>query len=130
MKNLTTESETMMGKISELAKSTADGFGDVKSSAANYEEIMIRNDRLLDGYLDKMETFSKQSKKQLTSQMNTLTNTANVVGGQVRLAESSIDKQIRKLTDAVEKLMSSASATEGAVRGISTEIATLTKHVY
>lgn len=89
---------------------------------------MIRNDRLLDGYLDKMETFSKQSKKQLTSQMNTLTNTANVVGGQVRLAESSIDKQIRKLTDAVEKLMSSASATEGAVRGISTEIATLTKH--
>lgn len=128
MKNLTTESETMMGKISELAKSTADGFGDVKSSAANYEEIMIRNDRLLDGYLDKMETFSKQSKKQLTSQMNTLTNTANVVGGQVRLAESSIDKQIRKLTDAVEKLMSSASATEGAVRGISTEIATLTKH--
>ena len=128
MKNLTTESETMMGKISELAKSTADGFSNVKSSAANYEEIMILNDRLLDGYLDKMETFSKQSKKQLTSQMNTLTNTANVVGGQVRLAESSIDKQIRKLTDAVEKLMSSASATEGAVRGISTEIATLTKH--
>ena len=128
MKNLTTESETMIGKISELAQSTADGFSNVKSSAANYEEIMIRNDRLLDGYLDKMDTFSKQSKKQLTSQMNTLTNTANVVGGQVRLAESSIDKQIRKLTDAVEKLMASASATEGAVRGISTEIATLTKH--
>lgn len=128
MKNLTTESETMMGKISELAQSTADGFSNVKSTAVNYEEIMIRNDRLLDGYLDKMDTFSKQSKKQLTSQMNTLTNTANVVGGQVRLAESSIDKQIHKLTDAVEKLMSSASATEGAVRGISTEIATLTKH--
>lgn len=128
MKNLTTESETMIGKISELAQSTADGFSNVKSSAANYEEIMIRNDRLLDGYLDKMDTFSKQSKKQLTSQMNTLTNTANVVGGQVRLAESSIDKQIHKLTDAVEKLMASASATEGAVRGISTEIATLTKH--
>ncbi|MBR4859714.1 MAG: hypothetical protein IKV10_00265 [Alphaproteobacteria bacterium] len=89
---------------------------------------MIRNDRLLDGYLDKMDAFSKQSKKQLTSQMNTLTNTANVVGGQVRLAESSIDKQIKKLTDAVEKLMASATDTEGAMRGISGEIATLTKH--
>ncbi len=128
MKNLTGESETMIGKISELAQSTADGFSNVKSSAVNYEEIMIRNDRLLDGYLDKMDTFSKQSKKQLTSQMNTLTNTANVVGGQVRLAESSIDKQIKKLTDAVEKLMASATETEGAVRGISGEIATLTKH--
>ena len=128
MKNLTGESETMMAKISELAQSTADGFSNVKSSAVNYEEIMIRNDRLLDGYLDKMDTFSKQSKKQLTSQMNTLTNTANVVGGQVRLAESSIDTQIKKLADAVEKLMASATATEGAVRGISGEIATLTKH--
>ena len=128
MKNLTADTETMTSKISELAQSTADGFSNVKSSAANYEEVMIRNDRLLDGHLDKMDQFSKQSKKQLTSQMNTLTNTANVVGGQVKLAESSIDKQIRKLTDAVEKLMSSATVTEGAVRGISSEIATLTKH--
>lgn len=128
MKNLTGESETMMGKISELAQSTANGFSNVKSAAVNYEEIMIRNDRLLDGHLDKMDAFSKQSKKQLTSQMNTLTNTANVVGGQVRLAESSIDQQIKKLTDAVEKLMASATDTEGAVRGISGEIATLTKH--
>ena len=128
MKDLTNESETMMGKISELAQSTADGFSNVKTAAANYEEIMVRNDRLLDGYLDKMDVFSKQSKKQLTSQMNTLTNTANVVGGQVRLAESSIDKQIRKLTDAVETMMSSAAATENSVRGVSGEIATLTKH--
>ena len=128
MKELGAESEAMTEKIAILAKSTSDGFGDVKSAAANYEEIMIRNDRLLDGYLEKMDTFSKQSKKQLTSQMNTLTNTANVVGGQVRLAETSIDKQIRKLTDIVESLMTSAASTEGAVRGISSEIAALTKH--
>ena len=128
MKELGAESEAMTEKIATLAKSTSDGFNDVKSAAANYEEIMIRNDRLLDGYLEKMDTFSKQSKKQLTSQMNTLTNTANVVGGQVRLAETSIDKQIRKLTDIVESLMSSAASTEGAVRGISSEIAALTKH--
>ncbi len=126
MKNLSAQSETMQQKLSELAKSTADGFDGVKTAATDYENIMIRNDRLLDGYLDKMDSFSKQSKKQLTSQMNTITNTANVVGGQVRLAESSIEKQIRKLTDAVETLMTSAGATETSVRGISTELATLT----
>ena len=128
MKTLTGETETIQSKLDELAKSVTDGFGNVKSAAANYEEVMIRNDRLLDGYLGKMDTFSKQSKKQLTSQMNTLTNTANVVGAHVRLAEASIDKQIRKLTDAVETLIGSATTTEGAVRGITTEIATLTKH--
>lgn len=126
MKNLTAQSDTMQQKLNDLAKSTADGFENVKTAAADYETVMIRNDRLLDGHLDKMDTFSKQSKKQLTSQMNTLTNTANVVGGQVRLAESSIEKQIRKLTDAVETLMTSATATETSVRGISTELATLT----
>ncbi|MBP3397368.1 MAG: hypothetical protein J6K82_00365, partial [Alphaproteobacteria bacterium] len=126
MKNITTESETMKEKISELAQSTSNGFDNVKTAAANYEDIMVRNDRLLNGYLEKLELFSKQSKKQLTSQMNTLTNTANVVAGQVRLAETSIDKQSRKLTDAVEILMASATSTEASVRGISTELATLT----
>lgn len=126
MKTLAGESETMREKLAELATSVAGGFNDVKSSASNYEDIMIRNDRLLDGHLDKLAEFSKQSKKQLTSQMNTLTNTANVVAGQVRLAESSIDKQTRRLTDAVETLMSTATNTENSVRGISTELATLT----
>ena len=126
MKNISSESESTQGKLSELAKSVEGGFNDVKVAAANYEDLMVRNDRLLDGYLEKLDAFSKQSKKQLTGQMNTLTSTANVVAGQVRLAETSIDKQMQKLTDAVEVLMSSASATEGSVRGISTELATLT----
>lgn len=126
MKTMITESENMQNKLSELAKSTTDGFNDVKTAAANYEDIMVRNDRLLDGYLEKLDLFGKQSKKQLTGQMNTLTNTANVVAGQVRLAESSIDKQAQRLTEAVETLMSSATATENSVRGISSELATLT----
>lgn len=126
MKQITSESETMQQKLSDLAQSTADGFTNVKTAAADYESVMERNDKLLDGHLSKMDSFSKMSKKQLTSQMNTLTNTANVVGGQVRLAESSIEKQIRKLTDAVETLMASATTTETSVRGISTELATLT----
>ena len=126
MKNLAGDTETMQSRLSELSKSVADGFSEVKTSASNYEDVMIRNDRLLDGHLDKLAEFSKQSKKQLTSQMNTLTNTANVVAGQVRLAESSIDKQTRRLTDAVEMLMTTATGTENSVRGISTELATLT----
>lgn len=126
MKNLTTECGAMQQALTDLSKSTTDGFDGVKTAATDYESLMERNDKLLDGHLAKMDSFSKQSKKQLTNQMNTLTNTANVVGGQVRLAESSIEKQIRKLADAVETLMTSATSTESAVRKISTELATLT----
>lgn len=126
MKTIAAESDATQSKLEELAKNTAEGFANVKAAAANYEEVMIRNDRLLDGYLGKLDLFSKQSKKQLTTQMNTLTNTANVVAGQVRLAESSIEKQTQRLTDAVDTLMSSATATENSVRGISSELVTLT----
>lgn len=126
LKNITSETETTRSKLSELSSSVATGFNDVKVAASNYEDLMVRNDRLLDGYLDKLDSFAKQSKKQLTGQMNTLTSTANVVAGQVRLTESSIDKQNKKLTDAVEVLMKSATITEESVRGVSSELAILT----
>lgn len=126
MKNLAAQSENMQQKLSELSSSVADGFTNVKTAATDYETLMTNNDKLLDSHLEKMDAFSKQTKKQLTAQMNTLTNTANVVGGQVRLAESSLDKQVRKLTDAVESLMDSAARTETSVRNISNELATLT----
>lgn len=126
MQDMTDKSNEMRQSLGSLAQSVADGFAGVKSAAGDYEAIMSGNDKLMGEHLEKMDSFSKQSKKQLTAQMNTLTNTANVVGGQVRLAETSIDKQVRKLTDAVEALMSSAAATENSVRGISTELATLT----
>lgn len=126
MKNLAAQSENMQQKLSELSSSVADGFTNVKTAATDYETLMTNNDKLLDLHLEKMDAFSKQTKKQLTAQMNTLTNTANVVGGQVRLAESSLDKQVRKLTDAVESLMDSAARTETSVRNISNELATLT----
>ena len=126
MQDLATQTEGLQNKLSELAQSTADGFENVKNAATNYETLMAENDKLLDSHLDKMDAFSKQSKKQLTAQMNSLSNTANVVGGQVRLAESSIDKQVRKLSNAVETLMESAGNTENSVRGISNELATLT----
>lgn len=126
MKNLAQQSDTMQQQLQTLAQSVADGFNNVKATAADYETVMANNDKLLNDHLTKMDTFSKQSKKQLTSQMNSLTNTSNAVGGQVRLAEASIEKQTNKLTAAVETLMDSAARTETSVRGISNELATLT----
>ena len=126
MKNMNAESDSMQAKLSDLAKSTADGFNEVKTASAGYEDVMVRNDRMLDGYLEKMSSFAKQSNKQLVSQMNSVSNTANVVGGQVRLVETSIDRQYRRLADVVEALMKSATETEAAVRGVSSELSTLT----
>lgn len=126
MSQINSEYEKMQQRLIELAKSTAEGFDNVKVAATDYEALMAKNDKLLNEHLLKMDAFSKASKKQLTAQMNTLTNTANVVGGQVRLAESSIEKQTRKLTDVVESLMGSATATESSVRNISTELSSLT----
>lgn len=126
MKNMTEESGSVQQKLTELSSSTADGFDKVKVAAADYEKLMENNDKLLGAQLDKLDTFTKQSKTLLNNQMNTLSNTANVVGGQIRLAESSIEKQVRKLADAVENLMSSATTTESSIRNISSELATLT----
>lgn len=126
MKTMTDGANEMQGALTNLAQTTTDGFNNVKTAATDYATLMETNDKLLSSHLIKMDTYTKQSKKQLTAQMNTLTSTANVVGGQVRLAESSMEKQIRKLTDAVDILMTSAASTESSVRGISTELATLT----
>lgn len=120
--------DNMKESLDDLSKSVADGFDGVKDSAAGYENVMDDNSKILNAYLAKLDTFSKQSKKQLTSQMNTLTNTTNIISAQVLLSESSVDKQVRKLTDAVEAMMTSATETESAVRGISTELSGLTNH--
>ena len=125
---MTEEANSIQGQISELTKTSVDGFNQIKESANNYEDVLAENNKIVNTYLTKLDTFGKQSKKQLTAQINTLTNTANVVGAQVLLSESSIEKQIKKLTDAVEGLMASATETESAVRGISTELSGLTNH--
>ena len=125
---MTEDANTFQGQISELTKTSVDGFAQIKESSTNYEDALAANNKIINTYLTKLDTFGKQSKKQLTAQMNTLTNTANVVGAQVLLSESSIEKQIKKLTDAVEALMTSATETESSVRGISTELSGLTNH--
>ncbi|MBO4626081.1 MAG: methyl-accepting chemotaxis protein [Alphaproteobacteria bacterium] len=126
MQDITEKTEILRDKLATMTQSTVDGFNEVKTASADYADIMSKNNDMLDGHLNKMDVFNKQSKKLLTSQTNTIINTANVVSGQVRLTESSIEKQITKLSDAVEALMSSATATESAIRGISNELAGLT----
>lgn len=128
MKDLTDQSETMKNSLAELNKSVSDGFDNIKTSAAGYEEVLRTNDKFMNDHLVKLDAYSKQAKKQLVAQTNTLTNTANVVASQVQLAESSLDKQTRKLTDAVDTLMTSATTTEASVRGVSNELAGLTNH--
>jgi methyl-accepting chemotaxis protein len=125
---MTDNAGTMQESISKLAATSAEDFGKIKTAASEYEDVLESNDKITSAYLAKLDTFGKQSKKQLTAQMNTLTNTANVVGAQVLLSESSVEKQVRKLTDAVEALITSATETESAVRGISSELSGLTNH--
>ena len=125
---MSNESDGMKNDITELTKDAVEGFGNIKSSATNYEGILNNNNKILNTYLTKLETFDRQSKKQLTSQMNTLTNTANIVGAQVMLTESSVEKQLRKLTEIVEMVIKSATETESSVRGISNELSGLTNH--
>ena len=124
--DITAKSEAMQQQLADMAQTTADGFTKVQESSAEYNDVMAKNNEMLDTHLAKLDAFSKQSKKQLASQANTITNTANVVAGQVRLTESSIDKQIRKLSDAVDALTTSATTTETSVRGVSSELAGLT----
>ena len=86
MNSMVIESDAMREKLTALANSVRDGFAGVKQESADYEKIMTANEKLLARQLEKMDAFTKQSKTLLVSQMNGLTSTANVVGGQIRLA--------------------------------------------
>jgi DNA repair exonuclease SbcCD ATPase subunit len=76
--------------------------------------------------MEKITNYTRNSKVLLDQQLGGLSNTASAVGSQIRLAESSIDKQQATLERAVETLMQHTSNTEGFVKGISNEITTLT----
>lgn len=126
MKGVSAEVETTQCKLAELSKSVAGGFGDVKTAATNYEDVMNKNGRLLKDYLDKLEDFNKKSKKELTAQLHTLTNTSNVMSGQIRLSESAVESQGRKLADMVKTMIASATSSEESVRNITAEVVGLT----
>ena len=122
------KSDVVQEHLGGLTQSTTTGFNEIKDAATNYETVLKNTGKSMSGYLAKLDSFDKQSKKQLNNQMTTLTNTANLLGAQVMLTESSVEKQIRKLTDAVEAVLTSATETEGAVRGVTNELSGLTNH--
>lgn len=126
MQDLTTASTTMQQQLSDLSASVKSDFEQITTVSKDYDETMHQNDKLLSDYLTKMAEFTKRAGKELTRQVNTMTETANVVGANVRLAETSIDKQLRKLESAIEALNASTTNTTAAVRGITNELSGLT----
>ena len=126
MDKLTASATTLQQQLADLSASVTSGFENVTTSAKGYEETMRQNDKLLSDYLTKLAEFTKRAGKELTRQVNTMTETANVVGANVRMAESSIDKQLRKLESAIESLNNSTTNTTTSVRGITNELVGLT----
>lgn len=126
MNNLTGSANQLQQQLTDLSTSVAEGFNNVKSASSEYDETMHKNDKLLNDYLTKLSEFTKRTGKELIRQSNTLTETANIVASAVRLAESSIDKQIRKLEFAIESLNNSTATTQTSVRGVANELTGLT----
>lgn len=126
MEKLTASAAALQQQLSDLSTSVTSGFENITKSSTDYDEIMHKNDKLLSDYLTKMSEFTKQANKELTRQVNIMTETANVVGANIRLAETSIDKQLRKLENAIDALNDSTTNTTASVRGITNELAGLT----
>lgn len=126
MNKLTESGNALQQQLTDLSTSVTSGFENVKNASADYNETMRQNDKLLSDYLTKLSEFTKNAGKELSKQVNTMTNTANVVSANVRLAETSIDKQLRKLETAIEALGNSTTNTTESVRGITNELSGLT----
>lgn len=126
MQELTNAGATFQKQLADISASVKSDFENIATASKDYNETMHQNDKLLSDYLTKMAEFTKRAGKELTRQVNTMTETANVVGANVRLAETSIDKQLHKLESAIESLNASTTNTTASVRGITNELAGLT----
>lgn len=126
MDTITKSANELQEHLTSLSTSVADGFNNIKTNSGEYDETMHKNDKLLNDYLTKLSEFSKRADKELIKQLNTMTETANVVGARVRLSESSIDKQINRLEAAIEALNNSTTNTKTSVNDISNELSGLT----
>ena len=126
MDAITKSANELQQQLTNLSTSVTDGFNNIKTASTDYDETMHKNDKLLNDYLTKMSEFSKRADKELVKQLNTMTETANVVGARVRLSETSIEKQINKLESAIEALNNSTTTTKTSVNDISNELSGLT----
>ncbi|MBR3510920.1 MAG: hypothetical protein IKN73_02560, partial [Alphaproteobacteria bacterium] len=126
MEKITNSASELQQQLNNLQTNVTNGFNEVQESAKTYDEVMHQNDKFLNDYLTKLSEFGKRANKELVRQSNTLTETANVVASAVRLAESSIGKQIKKLETSIESLNNSTVSTQTNVRDIATELTGLT----
>jgi len=126
MQRISSDSDDMQQKLTDLSSSVTKNFNTIKQASEEYDSTMHNNDKLLNDYLTNLTDFSKRSEKEFTKQINSLTETANIVGARVRLAETSIEKQVNKLERAVDSLNSSATDTENAVKNVTNDLSILT----
>ena len=122
---LTKSTQDLQQQLTDLSSSVADGFNNIRTASTEYDDIMHKNDKLLNDYLTKMSEFSKRADKELVKQLNTMTETANVVGARVRLSEASLEKQIKKLESVIDTLNNSTITTKASVNSVSTDLTNL-----
>ncbi|MDR2685347.1 MAG: hypothetical protein LBB23_01075 [Rickettsiales bacterium] len=126
MNSFAVESDAASKRLSALLDDTAEKFARVKSESSGLEELLGRNANLVDAHLEKISSVARESKHILDQQLGAIINTASAAGSQVRLTESSIDKQQQILERSVQTLMEHTSDAEGMVKGLSAQITGLT----
>ena len=126
MEKLTASAGALQQQLTDIGTSVTNNFENITKASSEYDATMHNNDKLLSDYLTKLAEFTKRAGKELTRQVNTMTETANVVGANVRLAETSIDKQLRKLEGAIDSLNDTTTTTTTSVRGVTNELSGLT----
>lgn len=127
MENITANATTMQTQIAEVARTTTEGFESVKTSSAGYAEIMGENKKMLDDHLKKLDTYTKQSSKQLQTQLSQLKGTADAVAGQIRLSETYIEQQVNTLRASCKDTYEFSDSLTNTVRNITTELVNLNK---
>ncbi len=120
------EADTLNEKLGIIMKTTQTEFKEIQSESKKLGAALGENEHLVQAQLEDLKNYTKQSQSLLQSQLNGMINTANAVGTQIRLAESSIEKQEKGLQNAIKELMDYAKNTESYVKNISSEITSLT----
>jgi hypothetical protein len=109
-------------ELSALQHSVTSDFENVKLSSQGIENILGDNEKLLAHQLCNMQSFTEQARKLLQQQVNTMADTANRVGTDIRLAESSIGAGTDKLNETTEKLFTMSKTIKETFDCIANEI--------
>nr|MBQ0091309.1 hypothetical protein [Candidatus Enterousia merdequi] len=127
MNSLTESAKALDESLTNITTNVTNNFENLTKASSEYDETMHNNDKLLSDYLTKLSEFTKHANKELLRQGDTMTTTANVVAGNIRLAESSLKKQTTVLENLINALSTSTSDTTQSVRNIANELSGLTR---